>query len=371
MSAYFDYNATTPVPEIVKERLRELYNQNLMNPASVHQQGRKARLVLEKAREKMAHYLGCDRDELVFTSGASEGNQAALTTLYSRAGEQVAILPVEHSSINSVLEGFQSSSIYYLPVSIDGAVDVTCLEDDLQKKKIKGVSTMFAHNETGTLFSLNQLQELCCKYQVLLHTDMACAIGKTPFLFKENHFNYVTASAHKFYGPKGIGFAIVKEKSPWVPVVKGGGQERGLRGGTVPVELVDAMAVALEYALTNLSVETDRQWKLRKLLQQKLLEIDSEIIFNEASEQRQLPGTLSVTFKKIPGTALLAAFDLEGVQVSYGSACQSGSLEVSKALLQFGMSRLLAESTLRFSFGRLTTEEDVEQVIKAYKKIRR
>lgn len=367
---YFDYNATTPVPPQVSEALLHALKQDWKNPSSVHQEGREARKVLEGARNRMAVCLGCLESEIILTSGATESNNAILSSVWEgREGRnRIIATAVEHESLLNPLKSLakKGAEIHFLSVNQKGELNAAELEEVLNEKTLF-LSVMMANNETGILFPVRQLAEKAHQKGILVHTDASCAGGKIPLSFKELGVDFLSLSGHKFYAPKGAGLLLAKEGLDFYPYLGGGPQEKGKRAGTENILGALGMEAGLDFALKDLDVENARLLHLRERLS-GLRKKDERIVFHE-SAVNQLPGTLNVAFPGNKGQTLLARLDLEGVCVSYGAACSSGSLEVSRVLLEMGIPEEEAAASLRISFGRMTTEEEVERLLKVFEKI--
>ncbi len=371
LQLYFDYNATTPLAPQVKEILIESLSADYKNPSSAHREGRLAKRKIDESREKIAFLLGCQEEEIVFTSGATEGNNAVLHLV----GEQnkrktIVTTETEHDSVLKPLEflktkGFQVKTVY---VNSKGETDLNEWKKLIDDQTAL-VSLMAVNNETGFIFPVQEVAEIAHNKGALFHTDSACAVGKIPLSFSQIDADFLTLSACKCYGPKGMGALIIKKGAPFIPWFKGGAHERGRRAGTLNVSGIAGLALALDFSLSDLKQETERQKRLRDKLKTGLKNIDRNVIFHESDHQ--LPGTLHLAFPGLLGHTLLANLDLEGVSASFGSACQSGSLEVSRVLLAMGVDEKEAAGSIRLSFGRMTTEGEIEDLLKVFETVLR
>lgn len=366
---YFDANATTPLAKVVCRFLR--ISDRCGNPASLHGHGRMARRALESARGKVADLLSCRPDEVIFNSGATEGNNTVLASAWETRApgrDAIVVSAVEHDSVMRPLERLarRGAVIRQVPVRPDGSLD----EQDFARAvddKTALVSMMLANNETGFVFPIQRLAAVASKTGALFHVDAACALGKIPVSFSQLGVDFLTGSGHKFYGPLGTGFILKKQGVPFEPLLTGGTQERGQRAGTVNAPGMEGLALALEYALEGLSSEITRQENLRRQWLHGLKTLKPDLTVHESAHQ--LSGTLNVAFPGISNELLTAALDLEGVSVSTGSACHSGAGESSRILLAMGISKEEADSTIRISFGKMTTEKEVAGALTCFKKV--
>lgn len=373
---YFDYNATTPLAPIVKECLAQLVNEDLKNPSSIHWEGQVARNKIQEARSQIASLLSCDTNELCFTSGATEAHNILFNALWeNRPSHRNKIITssAEHDSVIKPLRGLQEKGavLEVIPVNRFGEIDWKKYYDAIDEETLF-VSIMAANNETGILFPVQELSNSAHQFGALFHTDAGCALGKIPFDFKKCGVDFASFSGHKFYAPKGIGGLVMRQGTDLPSLVLGGPQERGVRAGTENISGCLAMAVALNYACENLKEETNRLQKLRHQIIDGLSGLDSSIIVHENSEasaESQLSGTLNIAFPYLDGQTLLAHLDLEGVAASHGSACHSGSQEISRVLLSMDIPEPEAKSSIRLSFGKMTTEEEVGQLLGVFEKV--
>lgn len=368
MRFYFDYNATTPLCARARQVLIE--HLDLMNASSVHKEGRRAKSFLEEARLKVAQYLDCDQDKILWTSGTTESNNHLFASLArnSNSRKKIITTTVEHDAVLKPLEILKTRGLIIKKISVDcnGDLDWENFSQELDDQTLL-VSVMLANNETGMIFPLERIISMAHQKGALVHTDAACAVGKIPVFFKKWDLDFLSFSAHKFYGPKGVGGLLFK-KGLTRPLLFGGPQERGLRAGTENVASIIAQALALGFSYENLEEENQRLLALRNLLKNGIQAIDSKAIFHENC-CAQLPGTLNVGFSYAQGTTLVTRLDLEGVAASMGSACHSGTLQVSRVLKEMGIFEDEVSRSLRFSFGRFTTEIEVKGLLDILKRI--
>lgn len=378
MPIYLDYNATTPVDPRVVEAMRPALEEHFGNPASrSHPFGWAAARLVENARSSLALHLGGKPDEWIFTSGATEANNLAIKgVVWARARKPCHVITcaTEHKAVldpcrRLVLAG--DIELTVLPVDGFGRIDPKQVERAIRPHTAL-VSLMLANNETGTLHPLREVAEVCNRRGVLLHTDATQAVGKIPVNIHELGVHMLSLSAHKFYGPKGIGALWRRRGVPLVPLIDGGGHEQGIRSGTLAVPLIVGLQRALELYCADLDTEGARLAALRDALRRLIFERVSGVSENGDPEHR-LPNTLNLTFHGVEGNALLAS--LPGLAISSGSACTSADPAPSHVLLAMGRSAREAQASLRFSLGRPTTAPEVERaselVCAALAKLRR
>ncbi|TBH20674.1 cysteine desulfurase family protein [Thermus thermamylovorans] len=362
---YLDHAATTPLDPEVREAMGEVEGV-FGNPNSVHRAGQAARRVLEEARERVAHLLGADPREVVFTASGSEADALALLGVaLARGRGHVVSTEVEHSALLGALRLLEGLGFAVTRLKPDrhGLVYPEQVAEALRPDTFL-VSVMAANNELGTLYPVGEIAQVARAHGALFHTDAVQAIGQIPFRMDEVGADLVSLSAHKFYGPKGIGALLVRRGVELFPLVPGKG-EGGRRGGTQSPVLAHGMAVALEKALRLLPEEAPRLLALRGRLEAGLLAVEGVEL--NGHPERRLPKLVNVTVKGADGEALLLALDLLGVAVSSGSACSAGSLEPSHVLLAIGRTREEAKASLRFSLGRFTTEAEVDRAVAVFR----
>lgn len=369
---YFDYNATTPMLPAVRQVLAALIGDDTGNPSSVHRDGRQARRLLEEARRKVADFLDCDQPEISFASGATEANNTVFHSVWKSrptGRNKIITTMVEHDSIFKPAKRLaeRGAEVGFISVDRAGEIDWEAFSRRLDERTLL-VSVMLANNETGMVFPVEKIAEAAHKVGALVHCDAACAVGKIPISFKELGVDFLSLSAHKFYGPKGIGALLVKKGIHLEPLLLGGAQEGNRRAGTENLLGIVGMAEALPYAIDNLEGENKRLWCLRQRLKEEIVRVEPEALFHEHARD-QLPGTLNVAFPGLSGQTLMARLDLEEVSVSYGSACSSGTLEVSRPLLGMGIPEDEARSSIRISLGRMTTENEIEGLLEILSRV--
>jgi cysteine desulfurase len=366
---YLDNNATTRTDPRVVEAMLPYFTERYGNAASLtHAFGREADEAVDRARQQVADLIGAHPRDLVFTSGATESNNLAIkgiAAMYRHQGNHLVTVATEHKAVLDPIhrlgrEGFQ---VTILPVDAHGLVSVEQVAQALTDKTIL-VSVMAANNEIGTLQSIEAIGRLCKERGVLFHSDAAQAAGKVPLEVEAMGIDLLSLSAHKMYGPKGVGALYVRRRDPRVrlePQMDGGGQERGLRSGTSNVPAIVGFGVACELCKQEMAAEASRLTNLRERLRRGIQEQLSDVTLNGHPTQR-LPGNLNLSFAHVKGEALLMS--LKDVAVSSGSACTTASLEPSYVLKALGLEDELAHGSLRFGLGRFNTEEEVDEVIR-------
>jgi cysteine desulfurase len=365
---YLDNNATTrPDRDLLKELVLLIQNDQLQwgNPSSIHLQSREPKNVLRETRKTFAEIFHCQATEIIFNSGASEGNNTVLKSVWQTLGatkNEFLISQVEHPSVIKTAEYIQSlgAVIKWIPVNRKGQIDLDFIKKNISDKTAL-VSVMFANNETGSLFPIAAISKIAKDQRALLHVDCVQALGKENLNLQELKIDYATFSGHKFYALKGCGVLFVRRGSPYVNLIHGGGQERGRRGGT---ENVLALW-SLQQMLPLLKRLENKNTEVRELRDHFEMNIQNKIfgVTITASEGLRLANTSSLVIQDVDGETLLMSLDLKGFAVSTGAACSSGNPEPSPVLLSMGLSREEAQSSLRVSLGWHTTLEEVDLFI--------
>ena len=366
---YLDNNGTTRTADEVLEFMKdnsELYG----NASSMHTLGRNAAAGIDWARRRVASLIGAEPEEIYFTSGATESNNTVFGIFRDRADDgdkrsRIVISSVEHpASIESAK--YLRKKGYHVdlcPVDHYGRVIVSELEK-LMGDDVALVSIMTGNNETGTIQPVAECASVAHRHGAYFHTDATQAIGKIPVNVDDLGADYLSLSAHKFYGPKGVGVLYARKGAPLLPYIHGGHQENGMRAGTYNNQAIYGLGKAAELAEAGLMEEHDRLWEMREALRKGIEERVPDVIINGSNDENLcLPGTLNVSFPGAEGESILLYLDLEGIEVSTGSACATGSLEPSYVLLASGLDVELAHGSVRFSFGRYNTMDDVRYVL--------
>ncbi|HAL19087.1 MAG TPA: cysteine desulfurase NifS [Spirochaetaceae bacterium] len=364
---YLDNNATTPMMREARKALAETLLDG--NASSMYGLGRKSKAFVEDARKGFAELLGCDSDEVIFTSGATESNDTVLNIakrlIREKGGGRIVSSSIEHPSIIETLKHLKNEEgIDYAlcPVDQGGMLRIDALEKELKKGDVVLTTVMAANNETGVIQPIGEACALAHECKSLFHTDATQILGKSEFGFAEGGFDYASCSAHKFYGPKGVGALVVKKGVPFFPFLTGGHQEDGKRSGTYNSTSVYAAGIAARIANADRKKEAGRLGRLRDYLRKGLMKKVPDISFN-GDDKHLVPNTLNVSFRNVEGESILLMLDFDGICVSTGSACATGSLEPSYVLLASGKPIEDAHSSIRFSLGRENTKKDIDYVL--------
>ena len=367
---YLDNNATTPMDPRVLEAMTPYFLEHFGNAASRnHPFGWQAEEAVDYAREQVAKLIGADPKEIIFTSGATEGDNLAIKgiyEMYASKGNHVITATTEHKAVLDTCKHIEKTGgeVTYLQVKPDGLIDLKELEAAIRPTTIL-IAIMYANNEIGTIQPIREISAIAKKHGVLLFSDAVQAVGKIPVDVNKDGIDLMAFTAHKMYGPKGVGALYVRRKNPRVKVtaqMDGGGHERGMRSGTLNVPGIVGFGKACELCMQDMEEDTQRISKLRNKLETELMKLE-EAYINGSTEHR-LPHVTNISFKHVEGEGLLMGFN-KNIALSSGSACTSASLEPSYVLKALGLGDDLAHSSLRFGLGRFTNEEQIDYTIKA------
>ncbi len=370
---YLDNSATTPCDPRVVEAMLPYFTEKFGNAASRnHPFGWVAEEGVDYARTQIASLINADEREIIFTSGATEANNLAIkgvADMYKSKGNHIITATTEHKAILDTCKALekQGCEVTYLSVNREGLINLEELQAAIRPTTIL-VSIMYANNETGVLQPIREIAEICNKNGILFHTDATQAVGKIPVDVQADGIHLLSFTAHKMYGPKGVGALYVRRKSPRVKVtaqMDGGGHERGMRSGTLNVPAIVGFGKAAQLAKAEMAQEAERLSKLRDWMQNEFLQME-EVVVNGSIAHR-LPHLTNISFKHVEGEGLMMTFN-ENIALSSGSACTSASLEPSYVLKALGLGDDLAHSSLRISLGRFTTEEDAREAVDAIRK---
>jgi cysteine desulfurase len=363
-----DNHATTPCDPRVFEAMAPYFTEVFGNAASRnHEFGWRAEEAVENGRKQIADLIGASSKEIVITSGATESDNLALkgvAEMYYERGDHIITVVTEHKAILDTCKKLEKRGfkVTYLPVNSEGLISPDDVKNAITDKTIL-VSVMMANNEIGVIQPIAEIGKVCKERGVIFHTDATQAIGKIPFNVNELNVDLASLSAHKIYGPKGVGGLYVRRKNPrvmLVPMLDGGGHERGMRSGTLNVTGIVGLGKACEIAKAEMTEENQRVLGLRETLRKGIMDETPDVYINGHSEHR-LPGNLNVSFAYVEGESLLMG--INDIAVSSGSACTSASLEPSYVLKALGVGEELAHSSIRFGLGRFNTEEEVSYTI--------
>ena len=363
---YMDHNATTPVHPEVVEAMLPYYTEDYGNASSVHAFGRKARGAMEEAREKVSKLIGAQPREVIFTSGGTESDNAAIAGIAfenSRKGKHIITSLVEHHAVMNTCKHLETHGfrVSYLGVDRYGMID----PDDVRKAIADDtalITIMYANNEIGAVEPLQEIGKIAKEKGILLHTDAVQAVGKIPVNVDELGVDLMSMSAHKLYGPKGIGVLYMRRGTRMEPLIRGGHHERNRRAGTSNVPSMVGFGKAAEIAISDMEEEGKRLWKLTEKLKAGL-QAELEYVYANSHPTERLPNTMNLSFDFLEGESIVLNLDMKGVAVSTGSACTSGSLEPSHVLMALGLPPATAQGAIRFSLGRANTEADVDYVV--------
>jgi cysteine desulfurase len=364
---YLDYQATTPLDPRVLEAMMPYFTHQFGNPHSrSHSYGWEAEEGVEKARAQVARLIGADEKEVIFTSGATESNNLAIrgvAEFYKDRKNHIVTTVTEHKCVLDTCRHLQEQGfeVTYLPVQKNGLIDLDALRAAITDKTVV-VSVMAVNNEIGVIQPLAEIGKICREKKAFFHTDAAQAAGKIPLDVEAMNIDLMSISGHKIYGPKGIGALYVRRKPRvrLVPLIVGGGQERGFRSGTLPTPLCVGLGEAAEIATKEMDEESKRLAKLQERLLKGLQSKLTDIVVNGDLEQR-IPGNLNISFAYVEGESLMMG--IKNLAVSSGSACTSASLEPSYVLRALGVEEDMAHTSLRIGLGRFTTEHEVDTAV--------
>ncbi len=363
---YLDNAATTRIrPEVVKAMIDHL-EQAYGNPSSIYKIARENKALIEENREKVAKAINSDKNEIYFTGGGSESNNWALKGIaqsYSNKGKHIITTNIEHHAILHVCQYLETIGyeVTYLPVDEEGNISLEDLKNAIREDTIL-ISVMFVNNEIGTINPIKEIGKIARERGILFHTDAVQAVGHIPIDVKDMNIDLLSMSAHKFYGPKGIGALYIRKGIKITPLIHGGAQERNRRAGTENIDSIIGMGTAIELATKEMPEEIERLTKLRDKLIDGILEKIPYSKLNGPRENRA-PGNCNISFEFIEGESVLLLLDMNDVCASSGSACTSGSLDPSHVLLAIGLPHEKAHGSLRLSLGLYNTEEDVDYLL--------
>jgi len=369
---YLDHNATTPLDPRVLEAMMPYLQDEFGNASSIHQWGRRARAAIEEARAKIAFLIGAEKDCIAFTAGGTEADNLAIKGVAwanQGRGRHIITSSVEHHAVLHTCEWLakQGFEITFLPVDGMGRLDPDDLRKAIRPDTIL-ITLMHANNETGTIHPIRECGQIARERDIPFHSDAIQTFGKIPLHVERDNIDLLSLSAHKIYGPKGVGALYVRKGIRMVPFLHGGSQEKKRRPGTENVPGIVGFARAAELICADMEKESVRLASLRDELEKGIFERIPHVRLNGDPDNR-LPGTLNMSFDFVEGEALILRMDLEGIAVSSGSACTSGSLEPSHVLLAMGLPHEACHSSLRFSLGRGTSKEQIEYVLEVLPRV--
>lgn len=375
MNIYLDNAASTPMDPVVLEAMMPYFCEQTGNPSSTHGPGRRLRSAIEAARRTIGGAIGAKASEIYFTSGGTEADNMAIVGAVKAYGlKHVVSTHIEHHAVTHTIEQLEADglvTVSWLSVDGEGNIDLAELEEVLNANDRSLVSLMHGNNEIGTIYDLQAIGEVCEAHDALFHSDTVQTMGNLPLKLDEGKVHFATASAHKFYGPKGTGFLYIKKGIGIPALLLGGGQERSLRAGTENVASIVGMATALEKSCGRLDEKRAHLLSLKRLMRDQLTQTIPGVAFNGArDDDRSLPTVLNVAFPCGEQDAMLTFhLDLAGIAASGGSACSSGSAQGSHVLRGIGRPESVAMNSVRFSFGPQNTAEEIKATVATLKGI--
>lgn len=365
---YLDYNSTTPCDARVLETMLPYFTERFGNAASKsHLFGWQAEEAVDLAREQVADLIGAEPNEIVFTSGATEANNLALKgvfEMFASKGNHIITCNIEHKAVLDTSKHLENlgAEVTYLRADSNGLIAAKKVEEAIQSNTIL-IAIMYANNEIGTIMPVREIGAIARKHKVLFFTDATQAVGKIPVNVNDDNIDLMSFSSHKIYGPKGVGGLYVRRKNPRVRLtaqIDGGGHEKGMRSGTLNVPGIVGFGKACVILKREMQVDAEGLIRLRDKLENDLLRLDD--VFVNGSKEHRLPNVSNLSFKNVEGGALMMRIN-KNIAVSSGSACTSASIEPSYVLKALGLNDRLAHSSIRFSLGRFTTEEEIDYTI--------
>ena len=357
---YCDISATTPVDQQVIDFMMQVHKNAFGNPSSVHKYGQESHIVIEKARIDTSNALNCNQEEIIFTASGTEANNIALEG-FIEPGDHIISSTYEHPSVMNVIKNLEKkgATLTLIKPENNGKVSPKKIKDNINDNT-KLVSVMFANNELGSINDINEIAKITTENNIVLHVDAVQCVGKIPINLNELNIDLMSLSAHKFYGPKGVGALFIRKGIDIKTTINGGGQELNLRPGTENIGGIAGLGMAIKMANENIEKNTAYIKSLEKLFIDGLNKNNIKYILHI---EERIPGVFAMGFPNIDGQSLLISLDLKGIAVSFGSACASGTTKASQILLDAGIDNEIAKSTLRFSFGKIHSKDDINYIV--------
>lgn len=365
---YLDHSATTYTDPIVLQEMLPYFTEVFGNASSQHKAGRESMKAVDVARERIAKAIGCLPSEVYFTSGGSESDNWAIkgmAEMHKDKGNHIITTKIEHPAVIQTCKALekQGFEVTYLDVDSEGIISTKQLEDAITERTIL-ISVMFANNEIGSIQPIAEIGEIAKKYKIAFHTDAVQAVGNVPIDVKAMNIDMLSMSGHKFYGPKGVGVLYKRNGLRIGKFMDGGEQERNMRAGTINTPAIVGMGKAIELAVEGMRANNEHIAKLRDYFVSQVLEKIPHIYFNGPKDMsKRLANNASFSFEYVEGESILMRLDMQGIRVSSGSACSSGSLEPSYVMRSIGVPIEIAHGTIRFSFGKSNTMEQTKYVV--------
>ncbi len=363
---YFDISATTPMDIRVANFMHELQQTIYGNPSSIHREGQAARAIIEKSRNQISNIIKCKPDEIIFTSSGTESNNMVLKGILKK-GDHFITSSYEHPAILNVIPFLkeQGVEVSFINPNQNGIIQAKDVNKEI-RENTKLISIMYVNNELGTINPISEISTFAVKHKILFHSDAVQALGKIPLNTNNLNIDFLSFSAHKLYGPKGSGALYIKKGNKLNPLINGGNQEQNLRASTENITGIGGFGMAAELAGINIDENTTYIKHLEKYFITKLNE--KEIKFNINGSNR-VPGVFNINFSNIDGQTLVMRLDLEGIAISFGAACSSGTVKASKMLLNMGLSNKEALGSVRISFGKIHTKENIDHIVESIYKL--
>ena len=360
---YFDHSATTPIHPQVIDLMNEINKYHYGNPSSIYKIGKKSRLIIEKARDQLAKSISAEPEQIIFTSGGTESNNQVFWSLLHNTNNHVVSNVIEHPAVIKVLEFLKISGINYdlVKVKKDGIISSDSINKVLTPKTSL-ISLMLANNEIGTIQPVKEVVKIAKKRNIMVHTDAVQCMGKIKLDVRDLGIDFLSLSAHKFYGPKGIGALYIKKPKKMLSLIIGGNQEKSLRAGTENMSSIAGMGLASKLANSSINTNTHTLNGLESYFKNGLQTFYPNAIFN-GNQSKKLPGLISISFPGENSNILMAKLDRAKISVSNGSACGSGNIKPSPILSAIGINKSLNLSTLRFSFGFTNTKKQIDYLL--------
>lgn len=365
---YLDHSATTYTDPIVLQEMLPYFTEVFGNASSQHKAGRESLKAVDVARERIAKAIGCLPSEVYFTSGGSESDNWAIkgmAEMHKDKGNHIITTKIEHPAVIQTCKALekQGFEVTYLDVDNEGIISIKQLEEAITERTIL-ISVMFANNEMGAIQPIAEIGEIAKKHKIAFHTDAVQAVGNVPIDVKAMNIDMLSMSGHKFYGPKGVGVLYKRNGLRIGKFMDGGEQERNMRAGTINTPAIVGMGKAIELAVEGMQANNEHIAKLRDYFVSQVLEKIPHIYFNGPKDMsKRLANNASFSFEYVEGESILMRLDMQGIRVSSGSACSSGSLEPSYVMLSIGVPIEIAHGTIRFSFGKSNTMEQTQYVV--------
>jgi len=362
---YFDHAATTPVHPNVAEKMDQVSRIDYGNPSSIYSSGRSSKSIVERARNQTAKMINAEPSEIFFTGSGTESNNIVIWSILHQKNKHVITSSIEHPAVLKVLDELTAFGLTYdiLPVDSTGLINPTDLRPAI-KKDTGLISIMYVNNEVGTVQKIDKLAEIAKENSIPFHSDCVQSIGKIPISTKKIEVDYMSFSAHKFYGPKGIGFLYKKKGLPLKPLIIGGGQESNIRAGTENLSGIAGLGVAAKLVYNELDERINHLIKLETYFKSKIRNVYPQVIFH-GNDKFHAPGICSLAIPNYKNEMILAKLDRKGIEISNGSACSSGTVGLSPILKEMGIEDRINKSTIRVSFGRENSIKDVSYLVKS------